>query len=212
MQPKLFEKLIDWPKCFITGVDLAAILDKSYDSRHAIIKRAVKNDFLIRIQNDLYLISKPIKKELPNAFEIAQLIWGPSYISFESALSFHGWIPETAYTTTSACCKKGKTVTTPIGTFDFKHVPIDAFPMGLHFQQEENASFMIAQPWKAVADIIYSNKIRWPDVTALSSDLRIEWEVLTTSDLSLLKYLAENYPSPRTKQTLGQYYQELHKQ
>src|SRR5205809_155490 len=112
MHATLLETLVQWPKCFITGTDLAVIFDKSYDSRHAIIKRLVQAKILIKLQNDLYLIKESLRKTLLDSFELAQLIWGPSYISFESALGYHGWIPEAVYTITSACSKKGKTVST----------------------------------------------------------------------------------------------------
>lgn len=204
----LFETLAQWPKNFITGTDLAVILNKSYDSRHAIIKRLVHSGLLIKLKNDLYLIKQSLRKTLPNTFELAQLIWGPSYISFESALSFHGWIPEAVYTTTSACSKKGKLFPTPIGAFSYNHVPVDSFAMGITSYKDE-AIFLIAEPWKAIADYIYSRKKAWKTVQDLSNDLRIEEESLCDSDLTLLKYLSEQYSSARTQKSLQQLYEEL---
>ncbi len=84
---------LTWQKNYISGVDLQNILDKSSDSRHAIIKRAIQKGYLVPIRRDLFLISN-FKNHLVNSFEIATIIYGPSYISFESALSYHGWIPK----------------------------------------------------------------------------------------------------------------------
>lgn len=209
MQKNLIETLIKWPKAFITGADLKVILDKSYDSRHSIIKRITKEGFLKKIRNDLYIIKPTLKHDLPDKFELAQLIWGPAYISFESALSYHGWIPEAVYTTSSACSKKGKTIDTPIGIFSYEHIPIDVFPIGLHHQNEENVSYLIAQPWKAIADLIYARKKSWSHISALCGDLRIELDDLYKSDKKLLQYLSETYPSSRTRKSLHQFYEEL---
>lgn len=209
MKKDLLEKLIKWPKNYITGTDLSIVLDKSYDSRHAIIRRANEEGTLIRLRNDVYLITQSLRQQLPNTFELAQLIWGPSYISFESALSHHGWIPEAVHVISSACSKKGKTVTTPIGVFSYEHIPVDAFAMGLHHDQNESVSFMIAQPWKAVSDLIYTRRKSWKNLTQFSEDLRVEWDTLNNSNLELLLYLSKNYPSSRTCKILNQFYGEL---
>lgn len=214
MKVSYIEALAQWPKNFITGTDLFVVLDKSYDSRHAIIKRLVQATLLVKIKNDLYLIKGTLRKTLPDSFELAQMIWGPSYISFESALSFHGWIPEAVYTTTSACSKNGKVISTPIGVFSYNHVPAEAFAMGIYHHQNsdpEATTFLIAEPWKAIADYIYSHKKVWPTLQDLTQDLRIEKEKLYASDLDLLKYLSEQYPSPRTQKALEQFYKEIMK-
>lgn len=162
------------------------------------------------MRNDVYLITQAFRQKLPDTFELAQLIWGPSYVSFESALSYYGWIPEAVYVISSACSKKGKSVTTPIGIFSFEHIPIDAFSMGLHYVQEDSGCYLIAQPWKAVADMIYSRYKTWENLTQFSEDLRIERETLTSSNIELLRYLSENYSSLRTRKILNQFYMELY--
>jgi predicted transcriptional regulator of viral defense system len=205
----LIEVLVNWPKSYITGTDLKILIDKSYDACHSLVKRLSKEGTLVKIKNDLYLIKQSLRNELPDKFELAELIWGPSYISFESALSHHGWIPEAVYTTSSACTKKGKNVETSIGLFSYEHIPTDAFSVGLHHHAETSVSFLIADPWKAIGDTIYARRKKWPDIGALCEDLRIEWEVLQTSDTKLLMYLAQDYPSVRTRTILSQFYEEL---
>jgi hypothetical protein len=209
MQKNLIETLVKWPKTFITGADLKVILDKSYDSRHSIIKRITKEGLLIKIRNDLYIIKPTLKNDLPDKFELAQLIWGPSYISFESALSYHRWIPEAVYTITSACSKKGRNIDTPIGIFSYEHIPIDIFSIGLHHHNKDNVSYLIAHPWKAIADLIYARKKTWSSLSALSGDLRIELEDLHNSDKELLEFLSKSYPSSRTRKILHQFFEEL---
>lgn len=209
MQKNLIEILVQWPKSFMTGADLKIIIDNSYDSRHSLIKRMTKEGTLQKIRNDLYLIKQSLRKDLPDKFEIAQIIWGPSYISFESALNYHGWIPEAVFTTASACVKKGRRIETAIGLFSYEHVPMDAFAIGLHHQVENSISYLIAEPWKAVADLIYARRKTWGNISALCGDLRIEEEDLLASDGKLLLYLSQTYPSVRTRKILHQFYEEL---
>ncbi|HSW71384.1 MAG TPA: hypothetical protein VLH77_05335 [Gammaproteobacteria bacterium] len=63
----------------------------------------------------------------PHPFELAQYIYGPSYISLESALSFHKLIPETVYTVTSTTVKRSREFQTPLGVYSFLHLPPENF-------------------------------------------------------------------------------------
>ena len=57
---------------------------------------------------------------------LAGIIYGPSYLSFEFALAWHGLIPEAVYSYTSATCGKGrkKRYDTAFGTFLFRDIPV----------------------------------------------------------------------------------------
>jgi predicted transcriptional regulator of viral defense system len=202
MNNHFLEILLNWSKSYISGIDLHHILDKSADSRHAIIKRAIQKGYLIPIRRDLYLI-KNATRALLNSFEIATIIYGPSYVSFESALSYHGWIPEAVRTTTCASVKRSKEFETPIGIFSYEHIPIKAFSFGVEQHQQDALTLFIASPVKALADIVYARKRTWESIGDLSEDLRIEIENFQNSDRQLLIELIENYPSLRVKKTLN---------
>lgn len=207
---RLLKILLSWPKAYISGTDLNYILDKSPDSRYAIIKRAIEQGYLISIRRDLHLIKDHPRYSSIDAFEIAPLIYGPSYISFESALSYHGWIPEAVRTTTCASVKRTKEFETPIGIFSYEHIPMGAFPFGIEQHQKNEFVLFIAAPEKALADMIYSRKRTWPTIDDLSEDLRIEREKLLNFDKTLIENLIENYPSPRVKSTLNALQKELY--
>ncbi len=202
MNSNLLEILLNWPKPYISGVDLYYILDKTADSRHAIIKRAIREGYLVPIRRDLYLI-KNAKRTLLNYFEIASIIYGPSYLSFESALSYHGWIPEAVRTITCASVKRAKEFETPVGIFSYEHIPIKAFSFGVEQHQQDALTLFIASPVKALADIVYARKRTWESMEDLSEDLRIEIESFQNSDKKLLGEIIENYPSPRVKKALN---------
>ena len=86
------------------------------------------------------------------AYLLAGSIYCPSYISFEYALSFYGMIPEAVYTVTSATFekKKKKKFETAFGTFTYRDVPSEAFPLGIRLLQEGDYFYRIAEVEKAL--------------------------------------------------------------
>lgn len=208
MGKNFLEILLNWPKSYISGTDLHHILDKSADSRQAIIKRTICKGYLVPIRRDLYLI-KNFNGPLLNSFEIATIVYGPSYVSFESALSYHGWIPEAVRVTTCASVKRAKEFETPIGVFSYEHIPIKAFSLGVGQHQQGALTLFIASPVKALADMIYARKRIWKSLSDLSEDLRVDIENFQKIDAKMLEELIENYPSLRVQHTLNVWLREL---
>ena len=204
MRKKLLTLLNQWPKPYISSGDIKPFLDGTPDALHSLLKRAVKEEILIRLKRDFYLITSKIQQKKPEIFEIAGLLYGPSYISIESALSFHAWIPEAVPIINSACTKRSKKFENYLGVFVYYNIPISIFPVGVssYYNKDENTNYLIADPWKAIADYIYLRKRKWDNVFALSNDLRIELEYLQNSDLILLEKLSKNYPNSRVRKTL----------
>ncbi|PIQ42625.1 MAG: hypothetical protein COV52_02380 [Gammaproteobacteria bacterium CG11_big_fil_rev_8_21_14_0_20_46_22] len=211
MNSKLLQQLINWPHCFISGTELKAMLMGTEDARRAVIKRAVHEGYLQRLRRDYYLIRNITNKPMINMFELAQLIYGPSYISFESALSYHNWIPERVSTTCSATIKQSKSFNTPVGEFSFEKIPNDSFKLGVAYTKEENTRYLMADPWKAIADMIYCRKKRWESINDLMFDLRIEEACIKNHKLGLLAELSNLYPHKFTRQTLQIFFKELKK-
>lgn len=198
-----FEQLLyEWPKSIITDNDLAVSLSGTRDRHYALIKRALKDQRLIHLRKGLYFIGKPFKRSLPNLSEIAQHIYGPSYISLESALSYHNWIPEAVYAITSVCAKRSNHFTTPFGIFNYAHIPSENFYVGVERIESETGAFLMATPLKALADYVYVYKKLWDNLKDVYLDLRVETENLESIDLLELELLIKNYPSKRVKKFL----------
>jgi predicted transcriptional regulator of viral defense system len=195
-------RLINWPKYFITGTDLRIVIPGTDDIRKAIVKRAVHEGYLERLKRDLYLIRNINNTALVNAFEIAQLVYGPSYISFESALSYYGWIPESVPVICSATVKQSKIFNTNFAAFSFEKIPNIAFSYGLTQIKDQNSKYLIADPWKAIADMIYLRKKKWRNLTELMEDLRIESDSILQSNTELLNVLSKVYPHKLVRQVL----------
>lgn len=126
---------------------------QDYHNPQTKIRRLVKEKRLFPIRRGLYETQAHVSPHL-----LAGSIYGPSYISFASALSYHGLIPERVYTCTSATMKKNrsKLFATPFGTFHYRDIPSEAYPFGaIWVKVDENYSFLIASPEKALCDMLY---------------------------------------------------------
>lgn len=170
----------------------------NYTNPDDFISRMVKSGELIRLKNGFFLIAEKID-DLPVPFEqIANLLYGPSYISFEWALSFYKMIPEGVYVVTSAAANKSKTFTTPIGTFDYTYLSHHRYSIGIDQQENAAGRFLIATPEKALADLIHfkNKKIEPKDLLVdLIESRRIDEDTLKSLNKKLLVEIADNYRS-----------------
>jgi predicted transcriptional regulator of viral defense system len=84
-------------------------------------------------------------------------IYGPSYISLETALSFHGLIPEGVFQTTAICTAKTQSFTTPLGHFDYRNIKPSLF-FGYTIHRVNDKPIKIADIEKTLLDYCYFNK------------------------------------------------------
>jgi hypothetical protein len=202
MDPDFEHLLLEWPLSVIRDVDLATVIPGSDGRRYAAVNRALKKGALVGLRRGLYLIGKPFKKISPGNFEISHFIYGPSYISFESALFYHQWIPEAVYVTTCATAKRSTEFDTPLGIFQYAHVPGHLCYLGVQRVGGDDEAFFVADPWKALADHYYVYGRKWERPEDLYLDMRIEWESMLGSDLTMLQILSEHYQSVRVRKFL----------
>ena len=174
----------------VTESQLALLLGGTADSYSARINRAVAKSQLIRIKRGVFCLGKKLAAKPLSLFEIAQFIYGPSYISLESALSYHGLIPEAVYMTTSVCILRNKTFRNPLGDFSYNRLPLENFFIGVDYVNQSDTSFLMASPWKALLDYVHCRKKNWYDFSPVEESLRIEPSELpkiTRAELTLFK-------------------------
>ncbi len=166
-----------------------------YASAHSKLTRMVKSGAWIRIRRGLYLdATTPGVSPL----NLAGILCGPSYVSFEYALSYHSLIPEEVRTITCASFHKNKhkTFDTPIGRFTYMSLPDQVYPLAVMLQEENGAGFLIATPEKALCDQLYKqgslNSLRALEAL-LFDDLRLEKGDLLALDRGLIRTLAPLY-------------------
>lgn len=150
---------------------------------------------LFKVVRGLYETEKNVQPML-----LSSAIYGPSYISFETALSFWGLIPEKVTAVTSATFGKNrsKRYDTQFGLFLYRDVPRSAFPYEVYIKNEGERHFLIAGKEKSLCDTLY----REPPLGSekqlreyLFENLRIEKSDFASIDFNLISDLCELYKS-----------------
>jgi predicted transcriptional regulator of viral defense system len=199
--PERVFELLAWPQ--FTTQELATLFPGSEDRRYGLVKRALASGEIIRIRRGLYCLAPKYQKKGVNLYTLAQLVYGPSYVSLESALSWHGWIPEAVQAITSVSFKKAKEFTTPLGVFSYDRVPQQVFYTQVERLTDASGNvFLMATPLKALADYVYVHERDWTGIEPAVSSLRIEPEELGQVPGDTLEALAGNYSSSRVKRFL----------
>lgn len=207
----LTEKIFEIaPFGYITNQDIATLFPKSQAARDSLIKRAIASGQIIRICRGLYCLSLKYQKKNLNLYALAQHIYGPSYISLESALSRCGWIPEAVYTLTSVSSNRSNEFKTQLGTFSYSHIPQKTFYTGVERLIDDDGDvFFMAWPIKALADYVYVNRKDWSGLKPAVESLRIEPEEFESVRPDDIDTLIDNYKSRRVLKFLKGVRREL---
>ena len=184
---------------FFTDSDIANLFPGSRNHLYGLVKRAIANKEIIHIRRGLYCLAPKYQRREVNLRSLAQTIYGPSYVSLESALSYHGWIPEAVYTVTSVSRKKSKEFDTPLGIFSYTHIPLNVFYSDVErVEDSSTGSFILmARPMKALTDYVYVYKKDWHGLEPAVKSLRIETDQLRQVSCGELDSLCLNYRSRR---------------
>jgi predicted transcriptional regulator of viral defense system len=152
---------------------------------------------IIRVKKGLYVFGsaysrRPFSKEI-----LANLIYGPSYVSLEWALSYYGLIPERAETVTSITSQKNKLFTTPVGVFGYRHLHPAKYSVGIsRTPVTEKHYFLMATPEKALADTLALKSNLFSEhefERLLFEDMRVDIEELKKIKFVNIKTLTERY-------------------
>ena len=96
--------------------------EKLFDRRR--LTEWQKKDYVKKIVKGYYIFSD-IDVNESVLFLIANKIFKPSYVSFESALSYYNFIPESIYAVTSASSRNTYTFSTFYGDFIYRKLKPD---------------------------------------------------------------------------------------
>lgn len=111
---------------------------------------------VIRVKKGLYIFGddwrrRPYRREL-----LANLIYGPSFVSLDYALAYYGLIPERVEAVTSVAAGRGRRFHTPVGLFTYR--PTSCFYSGFVRVETNNDAFLMAVPERALADSIRADR------------------------------------------------------
>jgi hypothetical protein len=181
---------------------------KKYKRPNDKISELIKKGELTPVKRGLYVAGPNTKVQQPEPLLIANHIWGPSYVSLETALSYWGFIPERVYETISVTIKSSKFYRTSVGRFRYHNAPGPYCSFGIKsviLTPKQVA--LIASPEKAICDKIVMTpgvSLRSTIQTAdfLIEDMRIDEDQLVKLDLSEINSWIENAPKKRSIEML----------
>jgi len=186
-----------------TRYQVACWMNNSGARLDALLKRAVAKDEIWRICRGLYCLSNRYMHQPVNPLELAQRIHGPSYISLETALSFHGWIPEAVHAITSVSLERSRTFDTPFGLFSYTRIPQLSLFSGVTRQTEEaGGSFFMATPLKALADYVYTHQCDWTTAVPVVESLRVDETALAELTTEMFDDVLPAYKPGRVRRFL----------
>lgn len=177
-------------------LDTLSVKDRlqGYASQKSKLTTLLQSGDLVQVRRGLYIPGHDVfysKKTLANK------IYGPSYISFESALGYHGLIPERIEQMTSATFNKNKNKTfdTSLGVFMYRCIPAAVYAFDILLLREDDHPFLIASKEKALCDLLYINRsIRnYQQLSQFILNMRIEREELSQIDIASIESWAPLY-------------------
>ena len=178
---------------------LAAITDKA--------RLLVEQGRIIRLKQGLYICSeKETGHSLPT-YLVANHLCGPSYVSFHTALRYYGLTPEGVYVVQSMTTRPNTAFETPIGTFTYRHCKPSYFALGVSIVRQNDLSFMMATPEKALCDLMATTprlSLRYKKEMQhyLEEDIRFDMDELSNFNIPLLQDIALVSPKPVAVRTL----------
>ena len=188
-----------------THDQLEHLLSTTMSNVNAKISYMVNKGELMRLKKGIYVLGEDYQKEPVDMISVANILYAPSYVSYEYALSYYGLIPERVYEITSASLHGKKSFETDLGRFSYKPVPLQVYAIGVDWLYDSvNGGKLIATPEKALCDKVRSDRgigrlSQEKLAVYLEYDLRIEWDGLLSLDTDLIVNIATAYRSSNLK-------------
>lgn len=164
-----------------------------YAAPRARVTTLLRSGEIVRVKKGLYVFG-PNDRRAPVCRELlANLIYGPSMVSLESALGYYRLIPERVDALTSVTSQRACSFQTPLGLFIYRPTP--CLSVGTDRVVQGEKAFLIAVPERALADKIRDDRssglrTRMEMERYLYENLRMEPDALRGFDPELLEKLA----------------------
>ena len=158
------------------GSDMAEILSVSPKAMRNQLTRWKKQGLLIELKRGLYVLSRD-ERQTPLSKEVAAaIIYQPSYISMESAMSHYKMIPERVSAVTSITTRKTRSVRNEEGSFIYRNLKPSLYFGFAEKKDEYGYPYFIAEPGKALLDYLYLNlgRIAPDDKDFFTGSLRLQ--------------------------------------
>lgn len=194
-QSELLEDLIVKHGRIVTSAQILAQAERYWDYKQAknLVTRLVKNGWLVRIKRGFYAVSDLSTRGFlaVSPYVIANLLVSESYVSFESALAYHGMFDQLTNKTISIALKAFK----PVEIADFEYRFVKTKPELFFGWQDiyiDGGAARLATPEKALIDSVHFHR------SSYSIDLVIEKLIEHKDGLDLQRLIENLYKFPAT--------------
>lgn len=165
---------------------------RSYSGKREKIRQLINEGEIIRVKKGLYALGPSYRRPY-NTFVLANMLYGPSYISMQSALSHYGAIPESVSVISSMNPKRRKVFRTTVGEFRYHAVPAHAYPVGVDTHKFGDQFVLMATREKALLDLVAQSDVPPSQVEAFLSGLRLSTQFLESLDKERLAAIVTAY-------------------
>ena len=175
--------------------DLASLVQLTGERRESIgmqLYRWCKAGKLLSLRRGMYAFPESCHAAIVNPAELANKLYGPSYISTYWAMGFYGLIPEKVVTYTSVTSRVPRSFNNSFGLFRFQSVKSTAF-FGYRALDIDGKKVIIAEPEKALLDSWHLGKGKWEEDRMTG----MRFQNPEAIDMEKLRIYAERYQSPR---------------
>lgn len=200
-------------KPIFSDAQLARIVEGSDQRRYNLVNRAAKAGELHLLRRGLYLLPKPYRDYDCHSYALAQLLMPGSYVSLETALSYHGWIPEAVYVTASIV-PSSKSIdfdNEVMGRYSFHPLSIKKgyfLELVVRISSDQQA-MLVATPLRALMDLVCLRKLAWQGLAWFEQGMRIEPEHLATVTAKQIHTLKSVYKQKRMQHYLTEFEKAL---
>lgn len=135
-------------KKVFTNSDLQKILHINTDAyAYVLAGKLVKEKVLERVSKGYYILIS----NRPSDFEVANILYRPSYVSLDSALNYYGVLVQSPQQITSVTTKRVTNIKNSGKTFSYVHLDQKYFS---DYQKVDG--FLVATPEKALIDTMFT--------------------------------------------------------
>jgi len=186
----------------ILSTDQLLMKYAEYKSPHHKIQSLIRQGEIIPLKKGLYETDRTVP-----GYMLAGSLCGPSYLSFEYALSYYGMIPERAVVYTSATFRRNRKTefSNAFGVYAYRDISAAAYPQGYTLIEGKPYPYLIAEREKALCDelsVIPPIRGKKDFREYLFDGMRLDEDEFENLDFAKLRRLASLYHRTNLEQLI----------
>lgn len=174
------------------------LTDEPKESLRIQLHRWCRSGKLVSLRRGYYALGEIYRKRSVQPAALAHVLYTPSYLSLQWALSYHGLIPERGVTYTSVTTRQTREFSNAFGIYQYRHVKNNLF-----FECEQvdvgEDRLWISTPEKTLLDFWYLEKGPWSE----KKMEEMRFQNFESVNPSRLEEQARIFDSPKIRQAVS---------